>query len=270
MHGTLRQDLDQRKDCVRERGIGHCHIDVTATPAAARVQQRNQHADHGRHRSPQQIADLQIGDRRCAPGHANLVEHAGVADIVDIVARPERIGPGLPVTGDAAEHQARIDCGQLRIAESELVHDPGPKALDHGIGRLHQAQEHGPAGLLFEIEAQALLVAIDHLIEIAAVAGHCTHRAGVIARTGILDLDDLGTVIRQMLGCQRAGQKPGEVEDAQAGQRLSLHGGSRLKRKREGPGQEPGRQKNRPGIAGPKLPTHNTGCSTSRTCEYRR
>ena len=72
---------------------------------------------------------------------------------------------------------------------------------------------------MLEVEAQAAFVAVDHLIQVAGVAAHRTQGARVVAGTGVLDLDHIGTVVGEMLGGERAGQQAGQVKHAHAGQR---------------------------------------------------
>ena len=80
-----------------------------------------------------------------------------------------------------------------------------------------------PSGC-FQVEAQRTLVAVDELEEGAGLARFfvtwAAHAAGVVARTGVLDLDDVGAEVGEVLGGNGAGQQPGEVEHAQAGERL--------------------------------------------------
>ena len=135
------------------------------------------------------------------------------------VAGALRIGPALPVAGDAAIDEAWIELGQRGVAEPEPVHDTGAKALDQRVGAGRQAPQQRAAFRLLEVDAQAFLVAIDELVEIAGVTRHRPHRADIVAGAGVLDLDHLGAVIGEVLGGERAGQQTGEIEDAQAGER---------------------------------------------------
>ena len=167
---------------------------------------------------------MQVGDRRRAARGADLVEHAGVADVVNVMPGAQRIRSGLAVTGNAAEHQSRIDARQRLVAEAQLVHHAGAEALDQDVGGLHQFLERSLAVRVLEIEAQATLVAVHHLVQVAGVAPHRTERAGVVARAGVLDLDDIGTIVGEMLGGERAGQQASQIKHADTRQRQACGG----------------------------------------------
>ena len=220
-HAAAGEHLGEREDHVREGGIGHRHVHLAAVAAAARVEQGDQDAHHGPHGATEQVADLQVRQRRRAAGAADLVEHARIAEVVDVVAGTQRVRPGLPVAADAAQHHARIAGCEGGVTEAEALHDPGAKALDHHVRGLHEAQEKSAPLVVLEIQTQAALVAVDQLIEPARIAPHGTHGARVIAGTGVLHLDHLGAVVSQVLGGERTGKQPCEVENAHAGERCA-------------------------------------------------
>jgi hypothetical protein len=87
---------------------------------------------------PQQVADLQVGDRWRAALLAivvtDLLEQAGGGKVVDIVAGKLGPGAGLAVTGDRAIHHARIDRLHRRVTDAQLVHHAGTEALENYVG----------------------------------------------------------------------------------------------------------------------------------------
>jgi hypothetical protein len=131
------------------------------------------------------------------------------------------VGAVLAVAADGAEDEARIDRGKRRVADAELVHDAGAETLDDDVRRQSQSAEHGDALGLLQVEAQRALVAVDELEEGAGFARPGAHRTGVVALAGVLDLDDVGAEVGEVLGGDGARQQPGEVEHAQAGKRLA-------------------------------------------------
>jgi hypothetical protein len=99
----------QRKDRVRENGVGHRHVDVAATAAGRGHRRRRRAADQRTQRAAEQVADLEVGNRRRAAGDADLVEQAAVAQVVEVVAGAVAVRPVLPVAGDRAVNDARVD-----------------------------------------------------------------------------------------------------------------------------------------------------------------
>ena len=224
-HPAAGEHLGEREDRVREARIGHRHVHVTPQAAALGIEQGDHDAHHRAHGAAEQIADLHVGQRGRAACSADLVEHAGVAEVVDVVTGTQGVGAGLAIAGDAAQHDARVALGQHLVAEAEARHHARAKAFDDDVGGLDQAQEQrAPFGLL-EVQAQAALVAVDDLVEPARVAAHRAHGARVVAGAGVFDLDDVGAVIGQMLGGQGAGKEAGEIEDAHALEWRAARGG---------------------------------------------
>ena len=201
------------------------HGDVHETPLAAApgIEEGRQDTHHGTHGAAQQIADLQVGNGRLATIHADLVEDAGVADVVEVMARRQGQGTALAVAGDGAEHQAGIEAAQGLVAHAQLVHDAGAEALDDHIGLRRQAPEQGRPFRIFQVQAQAPLVAVHRPVENADALGAVAHGAGVIAGAVVFDLDHVGPQVGQMQGGHRAGQEAGQVEDADTLQGLAGH-----------------------------------------------
>ena len=112
------QHGQQRKDGVREHRVGHRHIDVTATATAARIDDTGENADERGQRTAEEVADLKIRHRRSAAGQADLVEQAAVAEVVQIVAGAVPVRPVLPIAGDRAIHDARIELGNGLITDA--------------------------------------------------------------------------------------------------------------------------------------------------------
>ena len=87
---------------------------------------------------PPSTSATKIGSR-CRPipvagvSHQRPVEAAlGMND--HRVGRTLGGGAGLPVAGDRAIDQPRIDPAQRLVAEPETIHHAGPKILDQDIG----------------------------------------------------------------------------------------------------------------------------------------
>src|SRR5690606_412862 len=97
--------------------VRHGDVDVTAAPGALCCEQGGQDAADRRLRAAEQVADLEVGDHRLAVARGDLLQHAGIADVVDVVPGAPRVGAVLPVAADRAHHQARVDGAQIVPAD---------------------------------------------------------------------------------------------------------------------------------------------------------
>ena len=181
-----------------QHGFAHGHVDQATLPGPLRVEECRQNAHHGGHRAAEQVADLQIGNRRLAPIDADLIEHTGKADIVEVVSGRHCQWAGLAIAGDRAIDDLRIDRPQRFVTNSQLVAHPRPEALDDDVGSTRQTQEYLTALRLLEVEPQPTLVAVDAAKEDADAVRTLTHDTCVVAGRVIFDLDDVGAQIGQM------------------------------------------------------------------------
>ena len=165
---ALFEQRHQRHYRVCEDRVRHGHVDVTPLAVRSRVHQRGEYAHDGGKRAAEQVGDLEIRHHRLAVARADLVQHAGIADIVDVVAGSHRVRPVLAVTGDSTVDDARVDRRHRIVVDAELLHDPGAEAFDDDIGALGQSQEDLPAAGLLQVLSQRQDVAV--------------HRAQVIHR----------------------------------------------------------------------------------------
>ena len=202
-----------------QHAVGHRHVDVATLPAALGFDDGGQDAHRGGQRATEQVGDLEIRDGRLAAFAAHLIEHAGIAEVIDVVPGEIAVGTVLPVAADRAVGDARVSRRHRGVADAELVHDAGAEAFDDDVRARRQPQEDLDPRRLLEVEAQPALVAVDHPEVGAVLACAGTERARVVADFGILDLDDIRPEVGEMQRRHRAGQQPGQVEDADAGER---------------------------------------------------
>jgi len=89
--------------------------------------------------------------------------------------------------------------------------------LDHDVGRLHQLAQDRPPRLLFEVERDRALVAVQ-VLEVGAVArsAHVFVRVHAGRR---LDLDHVGAEVGELLDAGRAGAHACEIDDPEARER---------------------------------------------------
>ena len=99
------------------------------------------------------------------------------------------------------------------MAETEAIHHAGAVVLDHDIAPLGELGRHGCPRGGGEVDADVALAGV--LLD--EVGGESVHlrggEAGQIAG-GRFDLDHLGPEVAEHPGGVRAGQHPGEVENA--------------------------------------------------------
>ena len=161
-------------------------------------------------------------------GHAHQAAHA-LDDVV--VARARRIGAALAKTRQAAIHQARVDGLQAGVIEPVARHVADLEVLDEHVAVLGQLAHQRLALRLGNVAGNAALVAVGaqvirRFVRFAAIGRGQKGRAPVarvVAGAGALDLDHVGAQIGQGLRAPRPGQHAGEVEYADAFERV--HGG---------------------------------------------
>ena len=83
---------------------------------------------------------------------------------------------------------------------------------------LGHAQQDGAAGLRFQIERDAALVAMQ-VLEIAGMARAADRIAG-LEPLRRLDLDDVGAPVRELAHAGRARAHARQIENGEAGERL--------------------------------------------------
>ena len=129
---------------------------------------------------------------------------------------------GLAVAADAGEDQPRVAGPQDVPAEAQAVHHAGAEVLHHHVGNLHQPQHQVAPLLRVEVDADAALPGVL-LGEVRRDA--VDPRPGGAGDVALrrFQLDDLGSKIQQHSCRVRAGEYPGEVEDANSGERAVGH-----------------------------------------------
>src|SRR4051794_22362061 len=106
------------------------------------------------------------------------------------------------------------------VAQAPFLHAARLEVLDQNIGVLQQPEQHLPACLLGQIEANALLVAVDP-DEVAGIARLIEWRAPFARLVALrrLQLDHLGSVIGQYHRAVRASEHAREIDHFEPSQR---------------------------------------------------
>jgi hypothetical protein len=207
--------LADEEDVVLEQRALHLH----ALAADAALHQRRQRADRAEH-AAHDVVDAAAGAQGVAgpPGHVGEASHH-LHHLVQCGA--VFVGPGQE-TLVADVDQPLVQCRQRRVVQAEPGQRAGLEVLHHHVGAERQlARQRGAVGVL-QVDADALLVAVEHREE--AGAGAQQPARGLAADR--LDLDHLGAQVGQHHAAGRAHHHVGELHHPQPGQRLG-HGRER-------------------------------------------
>ncbi len=209
----------------RDRGVEKRQVDLLAPPGAVALGEGGLHRDH-----PVEPGE-EIGDRDARlhrlpvglSGHRHEPGHA-LDDVV--VARPRRVGAGVPEPGDRAPHEPRVHLRQHVPADPEPIEAAGLEVLDQRICAADDAFQRLTALVGLEVERDGLLAPVGRVvIGRRPVALALDERRTPVARVvapGAFDLDDLGPEVSERLPCPGPRENPGKLDDAQPLQR-SLH-----------------------------------------------
>ena len=128
--------------------------------------------------------------------------------------------PISTVARDRAIDQRRILGGEHVVAESKLFHRAASVVLDQYVRLSHEPQQdRAPLGTL-EIERESALVAVQHQERRRhAVDTRFAIAARVVAAGQLLDLDHVGTEVREQRAAGRARHDLRELEHAHARER---------------------------------------------------
>jgi hypothetical protein len=111
----------------------------------------------------------------------------------------------LAPAGHAAVNEPRIARQHDVWAESETLHDAGPKPFDQRIGVREQFEHLRDRGLVLQVK----------LDDLAATDGNCLQ---ILSRTDAIERYDLSAHICQHHARERAGADAGKFDDAEAGE----------------------------------------------------
>jgi hypothetical protein len=204
-HRRARQDVGGVHGRPGERAVRYRQVDVITLAGLARSDERREQPDHREQRSGANVGDLHAGEADLAGCRARDPEHAGTADVVQVVPGFPVQRTVLPVAGDRAVHELRTHRAEVVVPGPEPLGDARPEALDEAVGRGDQPAERGHGVRLFEIEGDRALVAIQHPAVSRLGSEARFVPAHVIAAGGLLDLDDVGPEVGQQASRVRAG-----------------------------------------------------------------
>src|SRR5207245_6491361 len=200
----------------------HRHLDELALAGAAALYESREDGDREVHPGPT-VADVGAVEQRRPVGLAGHAHRAG-----------GRLGHGLEalvgavwaVGAEALDrgiHRARVQHFYRLVAQPEPLHHPGAEVFGDDIGLPDQAARDVLTLDSLQIDDDAALVAVEQQREIAV--GRIVRRRPQpprpVAVRGPLNLDHIGAEPGQHLGAGRPGLVVGEVDDADAFERLA-------------------------------------------------
>src|SRR5689334_10573052 len=141
----------------------------------------------------------------------------------------------LTESGNRTVNDSRMARDNLRVPPAEPIERAGPEIFDDHVRAREQRVDHASGGSVFQIERDALLVAIDaEEVRAFAVDERGAPRARVIATAGLLDLDHPRAEIAELHRAVRARQHAREIQNRDALERrhtvrmkITVYSGSR-------------------------------------------
>ena len=120
-------------------GHGDVHVLAPARPLAG--DEGRQDAERRMQAAAGEVGDDVQGDGRRLARPADHAQRAADGDVVDVVAHQAGVGAVLPVAGERAVDQARVDAAQRLVVHAQALHHAGAEALQHHVRRLRQPVE---------------------------------------------------------------------------------------------------------------------------------
>src|SRR5439155_21947868 len=200
----------------------HRHLDELAVARAPALDERGEDRHRQMHAGAA-IADIGAVQRRRAAGYAGDA-HRARGRLRD---RLEAFETAIRAVGaealDRGVNGARVEFLHRVVAEPQSLHDAGAEILGDDIAFLDQAAGDFLPLRGLQVDDDAALVAVEQQEEKAVELGIVAvpQLAGAVAALRVLDLDHIGAEPGQHLRARRAGLVMGEIDDANAVERLA-------------------------------------------------
>ncbi len=152
--------LRRRNGQQREHHVEHRNVNVLALACALARHQRREDGKRRDHAAGQ-VGDLHAGDHRRAALVGRQSQDARQRQVIHIVTAAVAVRPRLPEACQRAVDDARVHLLDRLIADAQAVNDARSKLFENDIGGGGEFEKDGAARVLFEVERNRLLVAID-------------------------------------------------------------------------------------------------------------
>jgi len=190
------------------------HVLAHAGAAALEQGRRDREGEHGGRVEVDRGAVDDLG----ISGLALLDADAGHGLQNLIVAGPILQRTGVAVAGERAIDEARVDRPHALVVDAEPLRHGRPEVVHHHVGALDEAAKHAEPARPLQVEADALLVAVDPE-EGAALARQGRGIVAEVVPFGRLDLDDARAEVTQQRAAVGSGHVAAQVEHRDAAQR---------------------------------------------------
>ena len=185
------------------RAVRHRDRQPRATAGALPLEQGGEHLDDRAERARGEVRGL---DRR--QPRRRVLEHAGPAEVVQVVSRARRV---RPVGAEAGDRAVDDRIGHVVRADSEPGGDSGTEALEHDVRAPQQGARELWIGL--EVAGDRFLAPVQRLVPRGR---HVPHRVAL----GRLEPDDARAQSQQLAGGERTREVAGQVDDEHVRERL--------------------------------------------------
>ena len=189
--------------------------------------QGGKHPDRAHQRAAADVGDLHPRHHRVSVARTDDAEHAGVAQIVEVVPGAILVRSILTVAGDRAIDEPRVLLREPLVPDPEPVHHARAERLDEDVGVASEAQQDLGAARVFQVEGHRSLAAVERDMTRAHPSLERVHPPDVIALARLLDLEHVRTHVGEKHGREAPGKEPREIEDLQALER-SAHPSSSI------------------------------------------
>src|SRR5271165_181505 len=203
------------------RALGARAHGARAGRGSVALTQRRQDPERRHQRTAADVGDLARGLHRLTAALAGQSQEADQPQVVHVVPGGIALGTVLAVARDRAVDDARVLRAHALIAHAEAVEHAGTEGLEHDVVLADERQQHFLAALVLQIEPDRALVAVERqeqrrarALVRAVVVGR--RPADVVAHAGVLDLQHIGTEVRQQQRAEAAREKPRQIEHADA------------------------------------------------------
>ncbi len=209
---------------VRHHALVHRDVDVLAASRLA-TRFQCQHDAQGGPQAGDGVADVVAHGLGRAVGIAGHVHPARHRLNRHVVGWPVGVRSGQPlavaITGDAGVDEAGVDFAEMVVSQTQPLEGPGTPVVHQHVRHGHQLLECLLALRVAQVDAEALLVAVDaqepraHPVAVG-VGDEGGAASGDVARAGPLDLDDLSSHVCQDQRAEGPGDDMRGIQHADA------------------------------------------------------
>src|SRR5580704_2479349 len=207
-------------------GVVKANVQIAALAGLHRIDDAGQQR-HRSSRASREIDHREASTRRRSVRFTRQRKIASFGLHQVIVAGPRGTRAGAPIRRQVHANDFPIYRRQIFVIESELDRQIAAQIVERGVGGSREVEKDLFAIGLLEVERNRFLVAVERLVEVTVVLAKKMRTdlpADVAALTRVLDLDDFGSEVGEMLRTEWAGAILLDRQDTNAVERqMSVH-----------------------------------------------